>query len=790
MTDSRGIRVGGALTLICCFATALCSAEAETANTASTSLNVQECGTSGSKFETTAATTTGSKEITVSNVGDYKVGQGVMVSKCNVRYQNKILWGPKSAYVASKPLGDAVEIHGYDGSSGSWTVFVLDIKPATSPAFRWSDDLGRTWKPEVPITGDWQPLSGGTEVRFGKLDWESGYVITFSARDQLVSTIEKIEGNALTLKDAANRSVKDAAVRHCDAAALQAAIDRAIKEKRNVYVPVGYYRLARSVSVRKAEGIAIEGASGVNTVLDISDGEGACLNLSGGTEVTLRNLRFLGHTGFDDRDQCGYLNTQGARDVWGFYLKPCHAVEIAGTERVLVENCHASKMSGECFVSGGPSRGTTKQPNRFHTKFTTYLRCSVTDCGRNAFNDWNLGPENTSVLYCRIQDVGGCSWEGASRFVKLIGNYVRNAGTVAIGNLGPANRDPSFEELGAGQHIVADNVFESKVPYGGCAIRSARGATQVLIRNNLFVNFGSSAVEAAGWRDSSNFPSANTTITGNLMDMTEVGEKPVARTAIEVSASDTIISDNQIYVRGACDPKVTAIRIAEPALNVEVHDNLIRNCGSGLVTGRAQSRVGEVVDPVTFVLGWGTMPPERREPNLYRGWNLVWLAGGKPAGLSVVDSFDPKTLRFKLKQQRQVKVGETFEVIPPSANWKIHNNTVADCLNPVVLDSYGSDTSVFRDNLLTRGGVSGVKQALEVRGRFQLIGNHITGFDEPGCSALALFPDRLGNPVRNLYRSNVLERCANAITESQKGLWEASTTVGNLFLECGAAPGQ
>jgi hypothetical protein len=46
--------------------------------------------------------------------------------------------------------------------------------------------------------------------------------------------------------------------------------------------------------------------------------------------------------------------------------------------------------------------------------------------------------------------------------------------------------------------VIADNVFEQNTPYGGCAIRSASGATQVIIRNNLFVNFGSSAVEISG----------------------------------------------------------------------------------------------------------------------------------------------------------------------------------------------------------------------------------------------------------------------------------------------------
>ena len=82
------------------------------------------------------------------------------------------------------------------------------------------------------------------------------------------------------------------------------------------------------------------------------------------------------------------------------------------------------------------------------------------------------------------------------------------------------------------------------------AIRSAVGSTQVSITNNLFINFGSSAVEASGRSDPTHYPSANTTITGNLFDMTEIGDKSVSRTAVDVSASDAIVSD-VVVVAGA-----------------------------------------------------------------------------------------------------------------------------------------------------------------------------------------------------------------------------------------------
>lgn len=751
-------------------------------------LNVRNCGASGSKFETTAGTTSGSKQITVANIGDFKVGQGVMVSKCNIRYEPTQLWGTGLPYYNKKSVKNSVEVRGFDGSAGSWVVYVLDIEPSSSPAFRWTDDLGRTWHPNVPITHDWQSLSGGAEVRLNQRDWESGYVVAFGARDQLISRIEKIEGNVLTLQDEANRTVDDAVIRHNDTFALQETVDRAIKENLKVYVPVGHYRLAQTIKVINAHAIVIEGASSVDTVIDISEGQGACFNFVGGTEVTIRNFRMIGFMGFEERDKAGYLNTRGSTYIWGFLLKHCNGITINNTERVLVENCHASRMSGECFVSGGISRDIVK-PGQFYSHGITYLRCSVTDSARNAFNDVMCGTENTSVLNCRIVDVGGNAWEGASRFVKFIGNYVRNAGTVAMGNLGPPNRDKTYPDLGAGQHVIADNVFEKNTPYGSAAIRSCKGATQVIIRNNIFINFGSSAIEASGETDATHFPSGNTTITGNIIDMTCVGQKAVTRTAINISANDTIVSDNQIYVRGPNDPMVTAIRLREPALNVNVHNNLIRNCGVGFLTERGEASVSEVVDDRTFLrtnLPIG-LPLERINPEMCRGWSLIWRSNvdSKPCtDISVIESFDPETLRFRLSEPCKMKAGDSFEVHSPSVNWTIHNNTITDCLHPVVLNSYGSSTSLFQDNLVSRGRTTNVKQGVEIHGRFQFVNNHVIGFDEQGATALALYPDAIGRTSANLYQGNIFEHCFDVLNESQPGLWKHSIVKDNQTIEC------
>ena len=134
------------------------------------------------KFQTTASTVAGSKQITVAEIGDFKVGQGIMVSKCNIRCAPNQLWGTGVAYQNRKPLNNSVEVRGFDGSSGSWIFYLLDIAPTSTPSFRWSDNFGRTWHPEVRITHDWQPLNGGLKVKLNQRDWESGYLIAIEAR--------------------------------------------------------------------------------------------------------------------------------------------------------------------------------------------------------------------------------------------------------------------------------------------------------------------------------------------------------------------------------------------------------------------------------------------------------------------------------------------------------------------------------------------------------------------------------------------------------------------------------
>ena len=215
---------------------------------------------------------------------------------------------------------------------------------------------------------------------------------------------------------------------------------------------------------------------------------------------------------------------------------------------------------------------------------------------------------------------------------------------------------------------------------------------------------------------------------------------------------------------------------------MNVHDNLIRNCGRGIGTCRLPAQLTEVLDASRF--RQTGLPLQWRYSDLYRGWNLVWTGGAQPDPLSVIDAYDPDTVSFKLRAPRAMKVGDSCQAFPAGpANWKVHDNTIVGCRQPILFGSYGSAASLFQNNLVSRGDATGVKQAIDVRGQCQFVGNHVSGFDEQGSSALALLADPFGRVGQSLYRANVFERCFQLVTESEKGLWNPANVETNVILK-------
>lgn len=306
---------------------------------------------------------------------------------------------------------------------------------------------------------------------------------------------------------------------------------------------------------------------------------------------------------------------------------------------------------------------------------------------------------------------------------------------------------------------------------------------QTIIRDNLFINFGSNAIEVRGPQHSRSLPARYAQVRGNILDMTAVGRESEPRYGIAVSASDVIVADNQIFVRGRQpDAAVTGIRLGDPAVNLDVHGNQISLCGTGVETHRCFGRVGKIVDDSTFLQASQGIPFARRRSDRYRGWGVAWVEGQRVAGTSTIAAFDPETLQFHLAEPRKLKPGQVFEVFARrGANWLLRDNTIAGCARPLVLDSYGSPTSVVRDNLISRGAATGVAHAIALQGDFDLMRNRLFGFDEEGCSAVGLYADRAGRKLRPIVRGNVFDRCAQAMNTTE--LWSAAHVEGNLELK-------
>ena len=136
-------------------------------------------------------------------------------------------------------------------------------------------------------------------------------------------------------------------------------------------------------------------------------------------------------------------------------------------------------------------------------------------------------------------------------------------------------------------------------------------------------------------------------ITGNIIDLSYRGQKQVTRTGIKIEASNVIVADTQIYVRGVRIKETTGISISEGFEDIIVHDNQILNCGVGLKASRLASNVDNVLNNSTFTET--QLPLEWQVSSRYRGWNIAWLKGNI---LSKISGFDPDNLQFTLDKPK------------------------------------------------------------------------------------------------------------------------------------------
>jgi len=80
-------------------------------------INVRDCGASGSEFETGAKTTAGSPVVVLDEIGDFQVGQQMAVSKCNPTISDLRVW--QAGKRRTKPPKTEIQVRGYDGSLGN-----------------------------------------------------------------------------------------------------------------------------------------------------------------------------------------------------------------------------------------------------------------------------------------------------------------------------------------------------------------------------------------------------------------------------------------------------------------------------------------------------------------------------------------------------------------------------------------------------------------------------------------------------------------------------------------------
>lgn len=232
-------------------------------------LNVRDYGVSGSSFETTASTTAGSSSISVKDVGDFEVGAEIAVFNCKPHFTNGLVWDASGNDHREVNFNDQVELRGYDGSAGDRASYILDFSGESPPSFRWSNNLGQRWKEPIQVTGDWQKLTAGIEVKLpNKEFWTKPRLVSFTARNHLISQIIEIGDRTLKLAHPALLAAKECVVQHSDSGPLQRAFDRAAGEQRNLFIPSGHYRLSTGLILHRPNGILIEGENKENTILD------------------------------------------------------------------------------------------------------------------------------------------------------------------------------------------------------------------------------------------------------------------------------------------------------------------------------------------------------------------------------------------------------------------------------------------------------------------------------------------------------------------------------------------
>jgi len=694
-------------------------------------INAADYGASGSEFEGRGIIRAGSNKITLENTGDFRAGQEVTVYGCNPHYYGMV-YNDREPYFARNQsvLSGEIELRGFEAGK-KWQTFIVHFTRTEPATFNWMvvDPAHQklaykypylhnvwSWQGEgLPVSASWIPLADGVEMRFEKLNWLAGQSISFHARNRLIARIAEIRGRTVLLTEKAGECSETAVIRHHDQEAMQNALDKAVEQRKGLFIPAGRYRLNKGLFLRNAS-VGIEGAHREHTTLDVSDDNTSVFWIGGGRDISIRNLGMVGHTGFRELPTNTNFSTATGFPFWPtanqqMEVKGCAAANFVSTEHLLFEDLKVSRMASEAFYSHGSDRYGTPpyiqaqhegQPElqRQYTRSCVFSRCIVKDCGFNAFNN-NDNAENTSILHCHVEGAFNFC-ENASRFTRIIGNYAKDCHATSVHSCHIA---AGQGKIGPTQAVIADNVFEGGQYIGSLEI--GNHATQVTITNNIFIGYSSeSAISLIGGR--------RIIVTGNHIDLTRIENNPDnERCGISVEASNVTIADNHIYCRGETSEIVTGINIAEDAVNVHIHNNLIEHCNTGIMAGRrvfvgtrTQGRYEflhtEAV--VTHVGNKGAvriegLPMRCDDIKPYKGWILHPMKNSLKKKSVQIKDYDPAAGTLLLPENHGLKAGDRLSVVPLMANWHISNNTFADCSKDMVMNVLRREGMIFRDNI-------------------------------------------------------------------------------------------
>ena len=671
-------------------------------------LNPKDFGASGSDFTALGKIAGQTNLLELEETGDFQAGQWITAEGCFYHTYGMVNF-EKAPYLSAnqKPLENELEIKGLE-NAGNRQTFVFHFHGNKTVSWLAVDPKYQTWHvPEAAVTRFWQwqgdhiPLAeswfellDSVKVRFHFFDWKPGAILVLHVQNRLLAKIEKIEGNTLILDRCANRSAEHIRVRHHDQEPLQKCLDQAVKEKKGMLIPPGHYNLDRGLWVRDASAV-IAGSGPESTVIDVSQAHTAAFWVGGGREFVLKDLAVIGNTGYNELPCCRPFMTDSNYGFWPTANQQMEtfgsaALNLSGTEFVLCENLSVSRMASEALYLHGSDRGGTPPfiqkehegiESIFHqyTKQCIFRRCRVFDCGFNAFNN-NDFAENTIIEGCHVENVGNFC-ENASRFTRIIGNYVYNAHTLS---LFPIQSPQEFS--GISQAIVIGNIFEGGKQNRGLGMFG----DEIIVSGNTLTGFSKeSAVDITG---------SKVVLSGNVIDLTrDSNGLEHQRDGVRVNGNCVIICDNQIGQRKTDKANVVGISICEASRNVLIHDNIIRNCTVGIRSGL---RMAHRVHPEdTTSCSWsgeyrrftvkicrvgedGTitgMIPEY----LLAARNLAgkWIAedsAGKEHLIPELKMISGTELSFT-PLSGTFQNGDELRLFPNDLNWNIHDNMILDC---------------------------------------------------------------------------------------------------------------